>query len=311
MQADYSQAYISTTGVTKVSQLDDFLKPLHHGVWEVEIPKESVTEPLDAGWERSAINVPSPGTIASYRKGHYHVHETETEWRVHLDRYDPKIRPVMHLVDDAPLLLMIGGTVVALARKSRGINGKDTSAVLEEQTTAWQIIVLIGISMVLVGISIVLNPHTTFGAITNLLIPALLIILGIIIAGRGMKFRPFAFVSVRNILMGAGVVVIGAVSLVSGLELWGAVILAILSIWGFGSAIMALRRVSHGRKAVPDGFFKWLAIGVLSFALTGLITFLPYQSVALLMILLGAIAILLGITLIINGLNLRQWMKEV
>jgi len=29
-----------------MSNLDEFLGPLHHGVWEVEIPKESVTEPL-------------------------------------------------------------------------------------------------------------------------------------------------------------------------------------------------------------------------------------------------------------------------
>jgi uncharacterized membrane protein HdeD (DUF308 family) len=294
-----------------MSRLDDFLGPLHHGVWEVEIPKESVTEPLDTGWERSALNVPSPGTIASYRKGQYHVHETETEWHVHIDRYDPKIHPFMHLVDDAPLLLMIGGTVVALARGRRGMNARDTNAVLEEQMTAWQIIVLIGISMVLVGILIVLNPHTTFGTIANLLIPALLIILGAFIISKGMKFRPFSLISGRHIFMGAGVIVIGAVSLVSDLELWGAVILAILSLWGFGSAIMALRRISHGKKAVPDGFFKWLAIGVLSFLLTGLIVFLPYQSVALLMILLGIIAVLLGITLVVNGFRLRQLMKEI
>ena len=294
-----------------MSQLDDFLEPLHQGVWEVKIPKESVTETLDAGWERSAINIPSPGTIASYRKGQYHVHETGTEWRVHIDRYDPKLHPVMHLFDDAPLLLMIGGTVVALATRSRDMNRRDTNAALEEQTTAWQIIVLIGLSTVLVGISIILNPYLTYGTISNLLIPVLLIILGVIIMAKGMKFNPFSLFSGRNFLMGAGVVVIGAVSLVSGLELWGTVILAILSVWGFGSAIVALLRVSHGRKAVPDGFFKWLSVGVLSLLLTALIIFLPDQSVVLLMILLGSIAILLGLTLIVNGIRLRQWMKRV
>jgi hypothetical protein len=69
-----------------MTRLDEFLEPLHHGVWEVAVPKDSVTEPLDSGWEKSKINVPSPGTIDSYRKGQYHVHETATEWRVHLDR---------------------------------------------------------------------------------------------------------------------------------------------------------------------------------------------------------------------------------
>ncbi len=294
-----------------MSKLDDFLGPLHHGVWEVEVPKESVTEPLDTGWERSKINVPSPGTIASYRKGQYHVHETETEWRVHIDRYDPKVHPILHLIDDAPLLLMIGGTVITLATRSRSTDGKDTKDALEEQTTAWQIIVLIGMAMGLVGILIIINPFSTFGTISDILIPALLIILGIFIISKGMKFSPFLLVSGRNILMGAVVAVIGTVSLVSGLELWGAIILVILTLWGLGSAIMAFRRVSHGRRAVPDGFFKWLAIGILSLLLTALIIFLPDQSVALLMILLGTIALLLGITFVMNGLRLRQWMKKI
>ncbi|HEU17517.1 MAG TPA: hypothetical protein ENO06_02160, partial [Methanolinea sp.] len=68
------------------------------------------------------LNIPSPGTIASYRKGLYHVHETTTEWRVHLDRRDPKVHPVWHLIDDAPLLLMIGGTFRALFMDVRARN---------------------------------------------------------------------------------------------------------------------------------------------------------------------------------------------
>jgi hypothetical protein len=74
-----------------MTRLDEFLEPLHHGVWEVVVPNDSVTEPLDSGWEKEKINVASPGTIVSYRKGQYHVHETTTEWRVHLDRHDPKL----------------------------------------------------------------------------------------------------------------------------------------------------------------------------------------------------------------------------
>jgi hypothetical protein len=65
-----------------MTRLDDFLGPLHEGVWEVVVPKDTVTEPPDTGWKKSGINVPSPGTLASYRKGRYHVHETKTEWRV-------------------------------------------------------------------------------------------------------------------------------------------------------------------------------------------------------------------------------------
>ncbi|MDD4255122.1 MAG: hypothetical protein PHP59_07065 [Methanofollis sp.] len=76
-----------------MARLDDFLEPLDGGVWEVAVPKEAVTDALDGGWKQSPINVPSPGTLANYRKGNYHLHETATEWRVHHDRYDPKKHP--------------------------------------------------------------------------------------------------------------------------------------------------------------------------------------------------------------------------
>ncbi len=51
-----------------MSELEDFLAPLHQGVWEVIVLKEDVTEPLGQDWVKSQFNLPSPGTIASYRK---------------------------------------------------------------------------------------------------------------------------------------------------------------------------------------------------------------------------------------------------
>jgi len=92
-----------------MTRLDDFLGPLHQGVWEVVVPKQEVTEPLDESWKKSEINVPSPEMVASYRKGQYHTHETKEEWKTHMDRYDPETSPGMHLVDDAPLVLMLWG----------------------------------------------------------------------------------------------------------------------------------------------------------------------------------------------------------
>lgn len=85
-----------------MAHLDEFLGALHQGVWEVVVPRSAVTEPLVPEWQQSAINVPSPGTIASFRKGQYHAHETEQDYRVHMDRYNPEKNPFMHLVDDAP-----------------------------------------------------------------------------------------------------------------------------------------------------------------------------------------------------------------
>jgi uncharacterized membrane protein HdeD (DUF308 family) len=291
-----------------VTRLDDFLAPLHQGVWEVVVPKESVTEPLDAGWEKSAVNVPSPGTIASYRKGQYHVHETAGEWRVHLDRYDPSVHPLLHLVDDAPLLLMIGGTVVALASDTRRGKARDTETILEEQNRSWQLQVMIGIALLLGGILIIANPLTFYHGLIRLAVPLLIIVLGIILVTRGVTFRPRALISIYYLVLGILVVLIGIVSFFLPIAVWSTIILGIVTLWGFGSAYMALRRVAHGRDAVPEGYFKWLVIGVLSLLLAIFILVLPNHTIALIMVLVGAIAFLLGITLIVNGVRLRSWM---
>jgi hypothetical protein len=167
---------------------------LHEGDWEVVVPKESVTGPSD-GWEKPGINVPSPGTIASYRKGQYHVHETKTEWRVHLDRYDPKTHPLLHLVDDAPLLLMIGGTFLTLIMETRSTKDDDTSRILEEQKAGWQVLVMIGISLMFVGFLIIADPLVTFKGIIHIVIPVLVTGLGIVIIRRGLSFGPVKVVS--------------------------------------------------------------------------------------------------------------------
>jgi uncharacterized membrane protein HdeD (DUF308 family) len=66
--------------------------------------------------------------------------------------------------------------------------------------------------------------------------------------------------------------------------------------------------VAHGRAAVPEGYLKWLLIGVSSLLLAVLILVMPYHTVALLTIIIGALALLLGITLVVNGVRLRHRM---
>ena len=86
---------------------------------------------------KSPINVPSPGTIASYRKGQYHAHEQPAQWHVHLDNYDPKVHPYLHLVDDAPLLLIIGDTVVTLIAGSRKKTGNEKEILNDAHGYCW------------------------------------------------------------------------------------------------------------------------------------------------------------------------------
>ena len=292
-----------------MSSLDEFLGPLHHGVWEVEIPKESVTEPLDQGWEVSRINLPSPGTIASYRKGKYHVHETATQWRVHLDNHDPKHHPILHLIDDAPLLLMIGdtfGTLIATTRKKTGNEAK----ILEGQSKAWKDQVLIGLFIILVGIFVVTNPLLTFKGITRLFVPLVIIGLGIFTITKSVRVQPFRLNDDPVLYRGIIITTAGFIAFYLPLTLWIVGLLGILAVWMLATAIVLLGRARKGRSAIPEGFVSRIVIAILSLCLVGLIFTYPIEIVGLLMILLGVIGLLLGIMLFVNGVRLKRWMER-
>jgi uncharacterized membrane protein HdeD (DUF308 family) len=266
---------------------------------------------MDKGWEKSGINVPTPGTIASYRKGQYHAHEKPAEWRVHLDRYDPKVHPLLHLADDAPLLLMIADTFITLIMDTRRAKNMDTKAILEEQKTVWSLQVIIGISLMLVGLFILAEPLVIFRGIIQLLIPLIIVVLGFLIIKDGMSFWPLNIVSTGSIFLGLGVVAIGAVSFYLPVSVWSIVIFAVLALWGFGSAIISFLRLTKGRAAVPEGFYFRLFLGIFSLILAILPLVSPVGAAKLLTAVLGTIALLLGIALAVNGLRLRKRMRAL
>ena len=266
-----------------------------------------MTEPLDAGWERSAINVPSPGTIASYRKGQFHAHETETEWRVHLDRHDPKVHPVWHLIDDAPLLLMIAGTFRALLMDVRTHNTKET---LDEQNTTWRMLFLMGFAMMATGIFIGLDPYAFFEGIVLFLIPLIVVAVGASIIFRGSFFGRRSAATWSRIFLGLGVIAIGATLLILPSDLMAGFILLILALWTFSSGIVSVKRLSRGRSGVPEGFFKILAVGILSLILAGAILVAPDAVITILVGIVAIIVILLGLLLIGDSLSLRKRMKD-
>jgi uncharacterized membrane protein HdeD (DUF308 family) len=289
-----------------MARLDDLLTPLHQGVWEVVADKERVTEPLDTGWKRSSLNIPTTGTIASFRKGQYHVHETETEWRVHLDRYDPATHPLMHLIDDAPLLLMIAYTCNTLIHHVRSQNDEDMRTVLAEQRVSWQRQVLIGLSSLAVAVFILLDPLVFFSGIVHYAIPLALTGLGAGITYSGTLSR--GLVSGEGIAQGLCIIALGVVSWYLPPFVWSAIILMVLAVWACSSAVVLLRRVAKGRSAVPEGFISRLVIGILSFVLAFLILKMPTAGAVLLIEVVGVLALLGGFVLIVNGLRLRDWM---
>lgn len=291
-----------------VTKLDDFLSPLYHGVWEVVVEKSSVTEPLDAGWMKSAINVPSPGTIASFRKGQYHVHETRTEWRVHLDRHDPTKHPLLHLADDAPLLLMIGETCGTLITHIRHASGTDTQQVMDEQRLSWQRQILLGISVLFAGILIVANPLEFIDGVTHLVIPPILMGFGAVIAWKGFDRRSRGETDWEGVLQGVAIFCTGIITWYFPLLVWSLAILAVLAVWALATAVILLLQIVRQRTAVPEGFWNRLITGILSLLLVIAIISIPLASVMIIVAVLGVIAILGGIMFIVNGMRLRQWM---
>lgn len=269
--------------------------------------KESVTEPLDAGWVKSPINVPTPGTIASYRKGQFHVHEQQAEWHVHLDNHDPKVHPYLHLIDDAPLLLMIGDTVITLIAGTRKKTGNEKE-ILEDQKRSWKEQVLVGALLMLIGIFIVVNPMLSFKGLMNLMVPLAIISLGIITAGQGIALSPFRVLPGSLLYHGIGIMVVGIIAFYLPLALWIVVLLGILALWMFASAIILLIRAGKGRAAIPEGFTSRVIIAVLSLLIGVLIFIDPVSVLLTLMAIVGVIALLLGLMLSVNGFRLRTRM---
>jgi uncharacterized membrane protein HdeD (DUF308 family) len=294
-----------------LTKLDDFLEPLNHGVWEVVIPKGTVTEPPDAWWRASAINVPSPGTTASYRKGRFHVHETKNEWRVHLDRYDPEANPLLHLADDAPLLLMISDTFMTLVMDTKRTEIKNTADNLKTQRFIWQEQVVFGLLLCLVGLFIISNPVNFFKNLFEQIIPLLIICLAVILLVRPFRSRLPEKYRTMDLFRGMGIFCAGIFAYILPPALWVIFILIVLTLWMIASAVFLLKRVLKGRHAVPEGFYSRMAIGLLSLVLAILLFLSPVSILELLVEILGAVVALLGITLCINGLRLRSWMKQI
>ena len=115
----------------------------------------------------------------------------------------------------------------------------------------------------------------------------------------------------RDFFRGAGILGAGGFTYFLPLSLWVIAILGLLALWMIASAILLLKRVAKGRQAVPEGFYSRMAIGLLSLVTTTLLLASPAAVLGLLVEILGAITVLLGLTLGINGLRLRQWMNRV
>ncbi len=293
-----------------MQRLEDLLEPLHDGVWEVVVPKSEVLSPLSENWVLSRMNIPSPGTIASYRFGQYHLHETESEYRVHLDRYDPKEHPVLHLADDAPLVLMVIDTISVLINDSTKAIRRDASQALSEQAKAWKLVAFCGIFMLLFGLQILTEPFITFDSLTRILIPLLFLALSYPFLKTAFVIRPFRIRSIGRFIIGLGIALFAFSSFFSEPDELAGTFLFVLAVWTFASAWLSLKRVFKGKKAVPEGFYLRLVVGILSLIVAFMTLIAPEAIIGILMYILAGIAILFGIYLLTVGLALRKRMRD-
>ena len=288
-----------------MSTLESYLDALHQGVFQVVVPKTLVTGPLEPGWKRSAINVPSPETIASYRKGQYHAHETVSEYRVHMDRYDPEKNPVMHLIDDAPLLLMIHETMETIFVTGRDAKRRDPRQRLADQQMSWKLRMGLGAVLLAIGVVLLLLAfHGTLSFFTVIL-PSLVLLLGLLSIVKGFRQRNRREHADRDIVRGSLVAGVGVVLFVFW-EFYLILILLVLVVWFFSSAAVTLLRVVRDRGRLTSGFWYTLGLGVSSLALGVLAVTLPAGLIRFLILLLAGIVIMAGIFMVLDAYGLRN-----
>jgi uncharacterized membrane protein HdeD (DUF308 family) len=285
--------------------LMDFLDALHQGVWEVVVPKEEVTEPVEGLWKKSPVNVPTPETIASYRNGQYHAHETEQDYRVHVDRYDPEKNPVMHLVDDAPLALMIFETLETLTVSTGDVKREDPVARIVNLRLSGGMRIALGALVFGIGFVLLLLAVGTTVLLFEVVVPALVVLAGIVLLSNGIRLRVRGEHAKKDVVRGLALIA-GAVMLYLFWAFYVVLLLLILAAWFLSSAAVTLGRVVRTRGKLSQGFAFTLGLGVVSL-LFGYWAFAdPARLLKILVLVLGVITILAGIFLVTDGYGLRN-----
>lgn len=288
-----------------MSTLESYLDALHQGVFQVVVPKALVTEPLEPGWKQSAINVPSPDTIASYRKGRYHAHETVSEYRVHMDRYDPEKNPIMHLIDDAPLVLMIHETMETIFVTGRDATRRDPRQRLADQRMSWKLRMGLGAVLLAIGAVLLLLAVDETILFFTVILPSLVLILGLLTIAEGVRGRDHKERAGREIVRGGMLAGAGLVLFVFW-KLYLVLILLTLMVWFFSSAAVTLLRVVRERRRLTKGFWYTLGLGLSSLALGILVITLPDELVEILLALLAGLVLMAGAFTLLDAWGLRN-----
>ena len=187
---------------------------------------------------------------------------------------DPDVHPLLHIIDDAPLLLMIAGTVGTLIHEAPAHPVDDTERIFKEQQVSWQRQVLIGVAFLLVGAHIISEPLQFFSGIPDHH-PAVPV--------RSQGSYPLEKSSGpssgsdygEGIVQGICIMGAGGIAAFLPDMLWSLVILTVLGVWSCASAVILLAQSFKGRNSLPENFFGRIVIGGCSLLFALLLFIVP------------------------------------
>ena len=93
---------------------------------EIEIPKELRHFMLD-GAEETFLGQKN-GANKQYRYGNLHIREYDDKYLVHVDKVDPRIDPIGHLIHDAPEFLVGIGCAILGGKKIASTVAKNSNS---------------------------------------------------------------------------------------------------------------------------------------------------------------------------------------
>ena len=135
----------------------------------------------------------------------------------------------MHLVDDAPLLLMISDTFMTLVMDTKRTEIKKTADILRTQRFIWQEQVVFGLVLGLVGLFIINNPLNFFRSLFEQIIPLAIICLAVILLVRPFRTRLPEKYRAVDLSRGVGIFCAGIFAWYLPLAMWVVFILVILA----------------------------------------------------------------------------------
>jgi uncharacterized membrane protein HdeD (DUF308 family) len=284
--------------------IEDFCNDLFQGKKSVDVPKGQVTE-VSSGWYKSKYDLPHHGSQGSLRKGRLHAHDMGDHYSVHLDRVDPKLHGMEHLIVDAPLVFFIWNAfanVFALIKDSLKEGAEQSADTKNYSESKFAGRLIVGIGLVILGSLVVFDP--AIGIVpTTYLITFVLMLLGATTIIEARKSKKGG-VQKTNLILGVLALVAGFVAM---LFIWLALVLLILFLayYTLSTASYFLR---HPGDVSAEFAVKYIpmVIGVLSLILGVLLLIESRLALDIIYTILGVLIIAFGGSRIISAIYLRR-----